>query len=174
MTYPEKHLKIVAQVAVLAGLSILQACGGGGGTAENSSNPSISDNPGGVATYAGVQTSYLGTISGLGSIVVNGVRFETTSASVMDSDELYGSAEYTSPLALGMTVALQGSADEVQSLGSASKIRLIGGVRGTVSAYVPGQAMTIGGQTVTLNASTLYADATGQIFTPQAGSYVNV
>jgi hypothetical protein len=34
--------------------------------------------------------------------------------------------------------------------------------------------MTIGGQTVTLNASTLYADATGQPFTPQAGSYVNV
>ena len=174
MTYPEKNLKIVARVAVLTGLSILQACGGGSGPSENLVNLSSSDNPGGVATYAGVQTSYLGTISGLGSIVVNGVRFETTSATVMDSDELYGSAEYTSPLALGMTVALQGSADEAQSLGSASKIRLMGGVRGTVSAYVSGQAMTIGGQTVTLNASTLYADATGLSFTPHAGSYVNV
>jgi hypothetical protein len=170
---PVKCQKIAVRAAVLAGLSILQACGGGG-TSDDLSNLSSSDNPGGVATYAGVQTSYLGTISGLGSIVVNGVRFETTSATVMDSDELYGSAEYTSPLALGMTVALQGSADEAQSLGSASKIRLMGGVRGTVSAYVSGQAMTVGGQTVTLNANTLYADATGQSFTPQAGSYVNV
>ena len=174
MTCPEKNLKIVARVAVLAGLSILQACGGASGPSDDPSNVSSNDNPGGVATYAGVQTSYLGTISGLGSIVVNGVRFETTSASVMDSDDLYGLVEYSSPLALGMTVALQGSADEAQSLGSASKIRLLGGVRGTVSAYVSGQAMTIGGQTVTLNASTLYADATGQSFTPQAGSYVNV
>jgi hypothetical protein len=170
---PEKYQKIAIFAAVLAGCSILQACGGGS-TPENSSNLSINDNPGGVATYAGAQTSYLGTISGLGSIVVNGVRFETTSASVMDSDDLYGLVEYSSPLALGMTVALQGSADEAQSLGSASKIRLLGGVRGTVSAYVSGQAMTIGGQTVTLNASTLYADSTGQSFTPQAGSYVNV
>ena len=174
MKNPVKYQKIVAHAAVLAGLSILQACGGGSGSSENPSNLSSSDNPGGVATYAGVQTSYLGTISGLGSIVVNGVRFETTSATVMDSDELYGLVEYSSPLALGMTVALHGSADEAQSLGSASKIRLLGGVRGTVSAFVSGQAMTIGGQTVTLNASTLYADATGQSFTPQAGSYVNV
>lgn len=174
MKNPEKFKKIGAYAVGLMALSILHACGGGGVDSEMADMSNINDNPGGVATYAGAQTSYLGTISGLGSIVVNGVRFETTSASVMDSDDLYGLAEYTSPLALGMTVALQGSADEAQSLGRASHIRLMGGVRGTVSAYTAGQAMTVGGQMVTLNASTLFADAAGQSFTPQTGSYVNV
>lgn len=161
----------LALALVISGATLLQACGGGG-----SDDVSVlpNDNPGGVAVYAPTTSNYLGTISGLGSIVVNGVRFETTSASVLDSDDVYGTTSNNSPLALGMTVALQGDADESQSLGRAQKIRLVGGVRGTMTAYTTGASMVVGGQTVALNANTVYADAAGQPVTLQTGNFVNV
>ena len=163
--------------------ALLQACGGGGGggggsggsgaEADLDTGAIVNDNPAGVAAYSGTTSSYLGTISGLGSIVVNGVRFETTSASVSDSDDVYGTTEYLKPMGLGMTVALQGNSDDDQSIGRASQIRLIGGVRGTVSAYAAGQ-MTVGGQTIMLNDQTITVDATGVATTLQATDFVNV
>lgn len=173
---PTVHFKSrLALSLVISGATLLQACGGGGGGGGSDEVSVIpNDNPGGVAVYAPTTTNYLGTISGLGSIVVNGVRFETTSASVLDSDDLYGSTAYSSPLTLGMTVALQGDADESQSLGRAQKIRLVGGVRGTMTAYTAGASMVVGGQTVALNANTLYVNAAGQPVTLQANDFVNV
>lgn len=149
----------------------VQGCGGGGSSALQAE----ADNPAGVASYAGGSASYWGPISGLGSIVVNGVRFETTSARVHDSDDLYGTAEHLDPLALGMTVALEGTADDAQALGRASRIRLVGGVRGTVSA-VDGTRMVVGGQTVVLNGNTLNATSKGQLTSAsvQVGDFVNV
>ena len=145
---PTVHFKSrLALSLVISVATLLQACGGGGGGDSNSDDVSYTPN---------------GTISGLGSIVVNGVRFETTSASVLDSDDVYGTTSNNSPLALGMTVALQGDADESQSLGRAQKIRLVGGVRGTMTAYTTGASIVVGGQTVALNANTVYADAAGQ------------
>lgn len=174
---PTVHFKSrLAQALVISGATLLQACGGGGGGDSKSDDVSytLNDNPGGVAVYAPTSSNYLGTISGLGSIVVNGVRFETTSASVLDSDDVYGTTSNNSPLALGMTVALQGDADESQSLGRAQKIRLVGGVRGTMTAYTTGASIVVGGQTVALNANTVYADAAGQPVTLQSGNFVNV
>lgn len=172
---PTVHFKSrLALSLVISGATLLQACGGGGGGGSDEVSVIPNDNPGGVAVYAPTTTNYLGTISGLGSIVVNGVRFETTSASVLDSDDLYGSTAYSSPLTLGMTVALQGDADESQSLGRAQKIRLVGGVRGTMTAYTAGASMVVGGQTVALNANTLYVNAAGQPVTLQANDFVNV
>jgi len=154
---------------VCAAVVALQACGGAG-------EPMVqNDNPGGVASYAGVTSSYMGPISGLGSIVVNGVRFETTSAKVHDSDDVYGSQEYLDPLAMGMTVALEGNADDAQALGRASRIRLVGGVRGTVSAVSDSQ-MVVGGQVVALNGNTVLAVSSTQAaaVSVQVGDFVNV
>lgn len=148
---------------VCAAVGALQACGGAG------EPMALNDNPGGVASYAGVTSSYMGPISGLGSIVVNGVRFETTSAKVHDSDDLYGTQEYLDPLAMGMTVALEGSADDAQALGRASQIRLVGGVRGTITS-ISDTLMVVGGQNVALNGNTLMAPATGL----NVGDFVNV
>lgn len=159
---------------MLALSALLQACGGGsGGDADLDADAGNTDNPGGLAVYSGSESAYLGTISGLGSIVVNGVRFETTSAHVLDSDDLYGSTEYLSPMSMGMTVALQGSADETQWLGRASQIRLIGGVRGTLSAYAA-QQMSVGGQTIVLNDQTIVVDASGAAASLQVNDFVNV
>ncbi len=170
----QKFPRLVSSTLMLALSALLQACGGGsGGEAERDAYAGTTDNPGGVAVYNGSESTYLGTVSGLGSIVVNGVRFETTSAHVLDSDDLYGSTEYLSPMGMGMTVALQGSADETQWLGRANQIRLIGGVRGTLSAYAA-QQMTVGGQTIVLNDQTIVVDASGATASLQVNDFVNV
>lgn len=173
MTAP-LYPRYVFSTLMLALSAFLQACGGGsGGEADLGASADTTDNPGGVAVYSGSESAYLGTISGLGSIVVNGVRFETTSAQVLDSDDLYGSTEHLNPMGMGMTVALQGSADETQWLGRASRIRLIGGVRGTVSANAA-QQMTVGGQAIALNDQTIVVDVNGSATTVQTNDFVNV
>ncbi len=153
---------------ILISTSFLAACGGGGGSAvgENSSETTTpvawSSNPAGAATFSGVSAAYQGAITGLGSIIVNGVRFETTDAVVYDSDDFstrYDSSTsiFNSPLALGMTVALFGDVDDAQSLGRAARIRVVGGVRGTMSAVdTNALTLTLPTQTIQLSSSTTY------------------
>ena len=129
--------QLVALFVATSGL--LTACSGGGGSDSHSSGDSWSSNPAGATNFNGASAAYQGSISGLGSIIVNGVRFETTDAVVYDSDDFSthydnNTSTFSSPLALGMTVALFGDVDDSQSLGRAARIRIVGGVRGTMSA----------------------------------------
>ena len=75
-------------VLLMAAAGLLSACGGGGGG--NTVTP----------TAAALSS---GTISGLGSIIVNGVRYETVGSQVLDADD--GNTVITTPLRMGMTVA---------------------------------------------------------------------
>lgn len=144
--------------------SFLVACGGGGGgdTADDDTPVTWSTNPAGAVTFSGVSAAYQGSITGLGSIVVNGVRFETTDAVVYDSDDFSNSYDsntttFNSPLALGMTVALYGDVDDAQNLGRAARIRVVGGVRGTMSAVdTSALTLTLPTQTVQLSTATTY------------------
>lgn len=152
-------LRPQAIALLLAATGLLTACGGGGG-ASDQSDVSWSTNPAGAATFNGASAAYQGSISGLGSIVVNGVRFETTDSVVYDSDDFSTSYDnststFSSPLALGMTVALFGDVDDAQSLGRAARIRVVGGVRGTMDTIT---ASTIGlpTQLIQINSATTY------------------
>lgn len=136
----------------------LLACGGGGGGTVSSGD--WTSNPAGAATFSGTSAAYQGTISGLGSIVVNGVRFETTDANVYDPDDYDDNTRFASPLALGMTVALAGDVDDTQNLGSAQHIRVIGGVRGTLSS-LSSTSLSLPTQNVTLNGSTAFSGTVG-------------
>jgi hypothetical protein len=78
-------------------------------------------------------STYTGPVAGLGSIIVNGVRFETVGAFVHDGDDPYGSAKYQSVIGLGTTVAVAGNVDEKNAAGSASDIRIVGGLRGKIT-----------------------------------------
>ncbi len=152
-------LKPQIRAVLFATVSFLSACGGGGGGSDHSDN-AWSTNPAGVASFNGATAAYQGSISGLGSIVVNGVRFETTDAVVYDSDDFSTSYDnntstFSSPLALGMTVALLGDVDDAQSLGRAARIRVVGGVRGTMNNITP-SAIDLPTQTVQINAATTY------------------
>lgn len=141
----------------------LTACSGGGGGGESDySDSSWSTNPAGAATFNGAAAAYQGSISGLGSIVVNGVRFETTDSVVYDNDDFSTSYDsntstFSRPLALGMTIALFGDVDDAQSLGRAARIRLVGGVRGTMSAIdTTALTLTLPTQTIQLSSATTY------------------
>ena len=151
-------LKPKALALLLAATGFLSACGGGGGGGD--SDAYWSTNPAGAATFNGAAAAYQGSISGLGSIVVNGVRFETTDSVVYDSDDFsinYDSntSTFSSPLALGMTVALFGDVDDAQSLGRAARIRVVGGVRGTMDA-ITASSITLPTQTIQINSATTY------------------
>ena len=122
----------VSLAAVLAG------CGGGGvGT-------------GGTGTYAA------GPITGFGSIIVNDVRFDDSSASVIDDDD---GVRNRSELKLGMTVAIDSDAirgDATGRAATASRIRLGSEIVAPVTSVDPvagtlnmlGQVVRITPQTV--------------------------
>jgi Domain of unknown function (DUF5666) len=152
--------QLLAWLVVTAGL--LTACSGGGGGDSYSSSDAWSSNPAGAASFNGASAAYQGSISGLGSIIVNGVRFETTDAVVYDSDDFStyydnNTSTFGSPLALGMTVALFGDVDDNQNLGRAARIRVVGGVRGTMSAIdTTALTLTLPTQTIKLSTATTY------------------
>jgi len=138
-----KHLLISIQLLALASLV---ACGGGGGGSASA-----------LSTSTTAKAAFSGPIAGIGSIVVNGVRFETVGVTVEDSDDIYGSSAFNSSLTLGMTVALGGDVDETALTGTPTKIRVIGGIRGKVSALTGTTITTLNGQTVNVDSNTVYA-----------------
>jgi len=131
----------------LTGLSTLVAaslvaCGGGGSGADTTASASGSE----------TQT-YSGTVSGLGSIVVNGVRFSTTGAETQDGDD--PSQPYSSAFKLGATVVVTGSVNG--SEGQATSIQIVGGVRGLVSAAdAAAGTLTVAGQAIKIDANTVF------------------
>lgn len=137
--------KLLALIMVAAGL--LSACGGGGG----GSSAAITSNS---ATLSS------GTISGLGSIVVNGVRYETVGSQVLDADD--SNTAITTPLRIGMTVSVeQNGTDAVTSRPIAGRILVQRGIKG-VASYA-GSTLTVAGMPVTTNTSTILLDSTGAV-----------
>jgi hypothetical protein len=131
---------------LLLAAGVLASCGGGG-------------DGGGVGT-GGTGTYALGTISGFGSIIVNGVRFDDSAASVLDDDDAVRSR---GDLKLGMRVAIDSDAIRSDASGrsaTASRIRVLSELAGPVSAVdANAGSLTLLGQTVRVSALTLYDEA---------------
>lgn len=165
LNYPRlKSLALLVGLS-LGSTSILIGCGGGRGGSASTTPATTSSN---VATYTG-------PVSGLGSIVVNGVRFETIGASVHDGDDPYGSHDYTSAIGLGTVVSVTGSADDANGTGSASQIRIVGGLRGTVISVDQGAGtLNLAGQTVRVGATTVFAGTLTSLAALAGGSFVEV
>jgi cytoskeletal protein CcmA (bactofilin family) len=139
----------------------LAACGGGGGSdasspanAANSTTPAA---PGATSTQA--SALYAGPISGFGSVIVNGMRFSSVGATLVDDDAQTISL---AQLKLGMTLRVTGTTDDANLLGTASLLELVHGNRGQVTAIdVNAGTLTLLGQTVATNIATSYQGATG-------------
>ena len=121
----------------------LAGCGGGvdsGGT--------------GSSTFAS------GTITGFGSVIVNGVHFDDGHASVTDAD---GTPRSRDDLRLGMTTEIRGSAIGTDATGTvvstASSIAFGSGLLGPIASIdlTAGQLVVLG-QTVDINTSTVFDD----------------
>lgn len=130
-----KLSKVSGAIVVILGLS---ACGGGG------------SDSGATASSVAV-----GTITGFGSIFVNGVEFETDNARIT----IDGSPASESDLSVGMVAELEGSANGLT--GVALNIAINDELEGIVqSNSIPpagnSGTMVIMGQTVTVDANTLF------------------
>ena len=141
------HLGRPAQgfLTSLVAAVVLTACGGGGTSA-----------PASLATKTAFAS---GAITGFGSIIVNGVRFDDTSASVTDDD---GDSSRKDPLRLGMVVEIESTgitSDDTGSHGKASAIRFGSEMVGPVfSVATDGKSLVVLGETVQITATTLFDD----------------
>ncbi len=113
---------------------LLVGCGGG------DSPPS--------STSSGVS---VGTITGFGSVFVNGVKFETEDAIITRGGE---QVQDDSHLELGMVVVVQG---DIQN-GIASSVSFEENVKGPADGVATGDTFSVMGQTVITNAATVFDD----------------
>ena len=126
----------------------LAACGGGGGD-----SPATPTGP--TSTPTSVYAA--GPITGFGSVIVNGVRFDDSSATISDDD---GRAVAESELHLGMQVECEGGPGSDDAHGVAHAIHVHSALIGPVTAVdTTAGTLTVLGQTVTANAQTAFDTA---------------
>ena len=128
----------------------LSACGGGGGSGSGSGNiASVGGGGGGAASFTS------GPITGFGSIIVNGIRYDDSSASISSDDSAFKRED----LRLGMVVAVQGG-PVVDGRSTATRIVLNGELLGPIGSKGVNSLVVLG-QAVTINASTVFAGVAG-------------
>src|SRR5262249_31487131 len=114
------HGALCAALAVVMALLVAAGCGGGGGNMPASQGRGFTE----------------GTITGVGSIIVNGIRFDESTARVIDDDD---EAHNGSELKLGMTVQVVSSGIDRRSMSAkASRVRFGAAIVGPVSAISAG------------------------------------
>ncbi|HID81875.1 MAG TPA: hypothetical protein EYH06_08730 [Chromatiales bacterium] len=141
------------QLVTTASLALLlTACGGGGGG-------------GGIGGTGITRTTTSGVITGFGSIFVNGIEFETGSASITVDDN---TAASESDLSLGMVVTITGTEDASGTTGSADTVVFDDSIEGPVEGAIAGQLVPPdpGGQTKTFTIldQTVVVDKTTTVF----------
>lgn len=139
-----KYLKPFAAAAVL----LLASCGGG-----DSGGPAI----GGIQGTG--RTVMSGAITGFGSVIVNGVKFNTSGAQIRIGDEAGTEAQ----LRIGQVVTIQGTVDAGGTTGTATQIAFAADVEGPVTQLdVAAGTFVVLGQTVRVTSATRFDNG----FTP--------
>jgi Domain of unknown function (DUF5666) len=148
-----------ALLGLIAASLSLHGCGGGGETAGVGS--------GGTGSFS------VGVISGFGSIIVNGIRFDDSQASILNDD---GVRLSSSDLQIGMVVSVSGSSISNSAginTAVANNINLGSELKGMVDS-VAASSFVVLGQTVNVNASTIYAPGLAGLSALAAGNLVEV
>jgi hypothetical protein len=135
-------------LTLLAGALTLAGCGGGGSDV-------AAVGGGGTGSFS------VGPISGMGSIIVNGVRFDDSLASIVDDD---GAPRGRNELKLGMMVRVKGKAksrradntDEADKISFGSE--LLGPIGTIPSSQTTPATLLVLGQNVQITASTIFED----------------
>ncbi|MGB5728840.1 MAG: DUF5666 domain-containing protein [Thiogranum sp.] len=118
----------------------LAGCGGGGGGGTDSVSASTSSGTVGISS---------GTITGFGSVFVNGVKFNTDNASIFRGDDQLNDVR---ELEIGMLVRVEGSIDDRV----ASSVRFEEDVKGPADGPASGDSFSVMGQTVITDAGTVF------------------
>lgn len=151
----------------LAATAVLVACGGGGTGSPASPPPSPPK-----VTPKTVFAS--GPITGFGSVIINGVRFDDSGATIDDEDD--GNLT-EAQLGLGMEVDVDGDGDNNNAAkGTAHALHVHSALLGPVSAIdTTAGTLTVLGQTVAINAQTVFDTAiTAGLGSIAAGAVVRV
>lgn len=143
------RFKLLAVSMIALFTAAMAGCGGGGG--------------GGTPSTAGAAASK-GVITAKGSVVVNGITFNTNTATVKIDDN----PSTADLLKVGMVVTVRGSSDDAARTGNAVEIEANDALQGTVTG-VPdpvNKTITVMGQTVRIedNVTRLNDDTTLKTF----------
>ncbi|MDE1998279.1 MAG: hypothetical protein KGI91_15325 [Burkholderiales bacterium] len=140
-------IKKIAWLCLCA--TLVSGCGGGGSTVASGVGS------GGTGSYTS------GPVTGLGSIIVNGIRYDVTSAGISDDEDSTGLDE--SSLKLGMFVDVDGSEVTAASTGqtaTATSVRLASDFIGQISAVAPSSSaptsISLFGRTISIDSKTVY------------------
>lgn len=172
-----RHWRTCAATSVMTA-ALLAGCGGG-------SSADVPAAGAGTATTAS-DTYSQGPISGFGSIVVGGVRYDDSRAAVTDED---GVSHHRSALKLGMTVQVEAgvvtraaghaggsNSPAANASAAASRIRFGSEIVGPVGAVNSAAGtLQVLGQTVTVTSATVFDDSlVGGLAALAAGAVVEV
>ena len=131
-------------LTVLGSAMLMAGCGGGGGSTTAS------------VPIGGTGSSASGAITGFGSIIVGGVRFDDSAASIQDDDGPLNSGA----LKLGMVVRIKGGkkTDDGSSIrANAESIEVHSELQGPVDSKTANSIVVLG-QTVKISATTFFED----------------
>ena len=153
--------RLLAGGLALVTAALLGACGGGGDTA-------------GVGT-GGTGSFSVGTVTGFGSVFVNGIRYEDNGARLVDDDgtvKVLGSGD--NPLKVGMVVEVTGSVDDSGTVRTATQIAYGAEIKGPVTAVdAAAGTFSVFGISVRSTATTVY-DNFGGVAALATGNVVEV
>ena len=111
----------------------------------------------------------VGTISGFGSVIANGVRYDTASCTVTVDD----APGTLSDLRIGMVVSIHGTVDDTSGAASASNIRFVDDAEGIIASIDRvNNSFVVLGRTVLVDEMTVFDNATFD--TLEVGNLVQV
>jgi Domain of unknown function (DUF5666) len=135
-----RFAQVIVCIFIAASLTACGGGGGGGGSAGGSSATSFTS----------------GSITGFGSVIINGIRFDDSSSSISDDDD---SSRSRDDLRLGMSAEVEGSQISTDASGSrsgsASTIRFGSEIVGPVS-NVGASSLVVLGQTIEITSTTVF------------------
>ncbi|MDJ0698480.1 MAG: DUF5666 domain-containing protein [Woeseiaceae bacterium] len=145
-----KTLKLITSTLLA---SALVACGGGGGGGVSTPPPDDNNPPTAGIGRTGIA---MGPIANFGSIIVNGVRYDTGSATFTVNDSPGTQAD----LKVGQVVVVSGTIDNNGTTGTAQTVFFDDNVKGPVQSIdSASNQMVVMGQTVLISADTSFDDS---------------
>lgn len=146
-------ISMLLAAIVLAAIIAVISCSGGNGN--------------GSGTSSGTSGVSQGVVTAKGSVVVNGIEYSTTNATITIDD----SAGVENDLKVGMTVKVQGSSNDSTGQGIATKVEARDALEGTIDFInSASQTITVMGQAVQIedNVTRLNDDDSVKIFSSAA------
>jgi hypothetical protein len=152
--------------------TFLAACsGGGGGDGGGGDGGGIDTNPGGIDR--GGITIAQGPISGFGSVIVGGVHYSTSGATITVDDQ----PGVESDLRVGQVIRLEGRLDASGTTGVATRITYNGDVEGPIQSIdLAADSLVVLGQSIKVGPATSFDDGISprSIDGLAAGDYIEV